>query len=568
VHFWTPSRLIERGVPDADLVILDETHHYVGSSGFGSVLDEVDCDILALSGSLDDTDARSLERRDIGRLYHFTLKDGQRVGIIPECSWDVSIVPYESQSTLARVTQQCRSGMKEFADGPSEAVLTELGVERSELAFETFSEAQSIILSTAGREFGKRNDAFREFSSAVKSRRLTQSNQSPTLSRITELTAEHVHDHKCVVLLESNDEIQTVRDGLERRLGDEADELLTVVSGESDDPLELVEEFDTNRDHGAIIGTSQTLGEGVDIKTADIGINRGRGRLTPSLVQRMGRILRDPEGDKTAHFYHVHGIPTEDEALLPREDGIWLLETASQLLAWGKSFDAPPVFDAPDERVPAVLTRLETAGADGVASDAYEWPESESVRGELETLTDRIEGGESQPVLLAIERQQMEDADAISVTDDAAEEDESLSLIAGATGQTVPVVEPFAAALETLEETVDPGDTFVDHAVRTALQDSHDERFRGTVDAGELEGATETVQVSPSLTALVAERTDRDDESIETFVNDALALAVAESVADNDSTNNTDISEIVSKLADPAVRGDVCEAVGRGGEHE
>jgi superfamily II DNA or RNA helicase len=566
VHFWTPSRLIERGVPDADLVILDETHHYVGSSGFGSVLDDIDCDILALSGSLDDADARSLKRRDIERLYHFTLKDGQRVGIIPECSWDVSIVPYESQSTLARVTQQCRSGMQEFADGPSDSVLEDLGVERSDLSFDSFSEAQSVVRSTAGREFAKKSDTFREFSSAVKSRRLTQSNQSPALSRITELTAEHVHEHKCVVLLESNDEIQTVNDGLERQLGDAATDLLTIVSSDTDDPLHLVEEFDQNAEHGAIIGTSQTLGEGVDIKTADIGINRGRGRLTHSLVQRMGRILRNPEGDKEAHFYHVHGIPTEDEAILPREDGIWLLETASQLLAWGKSFNAPPVFDAPDDRVPPVLTRLETAGTDGVASEAYEWPEHEAVRTELETLTARIRDGESQPVLLALERQQMDDGDAGTDTSDTEQEDGSLSLIAGATGQTVPVVEPFAAAAEALEESVRPGDTFVDRAVRTALRDTRDELFRGTVDESELDGATETVQVSPSLTALVAEQTARGDANTDVFVNDAIALAIAEYVADTDLTNGTDYEEIVSKLADTVQRGDICKAVVRGDE--
>jgi superfamily II DNA or RNA helicase len=561
VHFWTPSRLIERGVPAADLVILDETHHYVGSSGFGSVLDDIGCDVLALSGSLDDADARSLKRRDIERLYHFTLTDGQRVGIIPECTWDVSIVPYESQSNLARVTQQCKSGIEEFADGPPDAVLEDSEIERNDLTIESFNEAKSVVRSTAGRELAKKDDRFREFSSAIKSRRLTQSNQSPTLSRITELTVEHIHEHKCVVLLESKDEIKTVCDGLERQLGAEADDLLTVVSGESDDPLKLVEKFDTDQDHGALIGTSQTLGEGVDIQTADIGINRGRGRLTHSLVQRMGRILRNPEGDKEAHFYHVHGIPTEDDAILPREDGIWLLETASQLLAWGKSFNAPPLFDAPDDRVPPVLRRLERTGAEAVTSETYEWPESDTVRSELEALVSQIRDRKSQSVLLALDHQQIAEINPVPDTGDTPQTDDSMSLISGATGQTVSIIEPFAAAIEALERTVGPGDTFVDRAVRTALQDSRDEQFREIVTNGELDAATETVQVSPSLTALVANRTDRDGMSIDGFVNDALALAIAEYVADTDVGPDASLRELESRLSDPAVKDDVCTAV-------
>lgn len=561
VHFWTPSRLIERGVPDTDLVILDETHHYVGNSGFGSVLDDVDSDILALSGSLDEADARSLERRNIERVFHFTLKDGQRVGIIPQCAWDVSIVPYESHSSLARVTQQSETGMQEFADGPSNEELEDLDADRSELTFETFSEAQSVVRSNAGREYAKQNNDFREFSSAVKSRRLTQSNQSPALSRIIDLAADNIQDHKCVVLLESKDEVQTIRDGLKRRLGDDFDDQVITVSGENDNPLQLVEMFDTDWDHGAIVGTSQTLGEGVDIKTADVGINRGRGRLTHSLVQRMGRILRNPDGDKEARFYHVHGIPTEEEAILPREDGIWLLETASQLLAWGDSFDARPVFDAPDERVPPVLSRLEHAGAEGINDPEYEWPDSESVRNELETLRSRILESDEQSVLLAKERLVADESESISKSSSTVDSEapvDSFSFISGATGQEVNVVEPLALAADALEATVDPGDTFVDMAVRAALQDDHEEQYRGIVSPRELTDSADSVTINPTLMALVRDETGGDEATMTAFVNDALAVAVAEYVAKSSTLSGDGVEIILSKLSNSKSRQKIC----------
>lgn len=96
VHFWTPNRLRESELLDrrVDLVVLDETHHYLGSSGFGSILDEIDGHILALSGSLDESNARTLERRDIPKLFEFALRDGQRAGVIPQCDWDVVFTPH------------------------------------------------------------------------------------------------------------------------------------------------------------------------------------------------------------------------------------------------------------------------------------------------------------------------------------------------------------------------------------------------------------------------------------------------------------------------------------------
>jgi superfamily II DNA or RNA helicase len=408
VHFWTPNRLKQEGVPSADLVVLDETHHYLGSSGFGSILDDIDCHLLALSGSLDDANARTLERRGIPELYHFTLEDGQKAGVIPQCDWDVYLTPYEEQSQLAEVTSKCTAGFERYANGiepPGDVDSDE------RLRFETLSEARSIAQSTVGRSLKENDPEFREFASSVMARQLTQYNLSPTLSTVVRLTLDRIDQHKCVVLLETADEIERVTNELEAQLGDGFDSLVTVLNSDTD--LSVVEEFDREQECGAIIGVARTLGEGIDIQTADVCINRGRGRLSRSLIQRMGRILRNPDGQKHAEFFHVSGVPTQSDAVMDREDGVTLLETASQLLAWGEGFNARPVFNIDEETLlnEQLLAELEQHGAQAIAEwtpDRYEWPSDESTRTHLESLCSSVDTNDG-PALLAIERPEREE---------------------------------------------------------------------------------------------------------------------------------------------------------------
>ena len=135
VHFWTPKRLQNADLldEDIDLVVLDETHHYLGSSGFGALLDDLDGNLLALSGSLDKTNARTLERRNIPKLFEFSLRDGQRVGVIPQCDWDIVFTPYENQTRLAETTKKCKNGMERYAEGIP--ISDEIEIDQSKLTF-------------------------------------------------------------------------------------------------------------------------------------------------------------------------------------------------------------------------------------------------------------------------------------------------------------------------------------------------------------------------------------------------------------------------------------------------
>ncbi|MGB9966169.1 DEAD/DEAH box helicase [Halobacterium hubeiense] len=553
VHFWTPGRLKNSNILEesVDLVVLDETHHYLGSSGFGTLLDDIDGDLIALSGSLDDTNARSLERRNIPKLFEFTLQDGQEAGIVPLCDWDVVLTPYENQARLADVTDRCRQGLKRYANGIS--VPENVDTETDEVTVENLSDARSIAQSTVGRNLKETDEEFREFASAVMGRQLTQYNLSPELSTVVRLVLDNLDQHKCVVLLETAGEIESVTTELKHQLGEAYDSLITVLDDETD--LTAVEKFDHERKHGAIIGIAKTLGEGVDIETADVCINRGRGRLSRSLVQRMGRILRNPTGDKHAQFYHVAGVPTREDALLPAEDGVTFLETSSQLLDWGEGFDARPVFTVDDETALAEhdVAALETAGADAIddwTPDRYDLPSDEEVHEILETLRRDIRDTEGS-ALLAIERPERADVEdagnSDSTSDDTATEqsDEHVQFVAAEGGE----IELASWLYDLAKATSDDRNVnaFVEDAVREYAQTTIS---FPTTDAIPDADETSTVALNPALDALLSAYVDSGSKTA------AVQAAVGEALSDNigEVRNETGLrlstDELESKLSE------------------
>ena len=547
VHFWTPGRLQNADIleEDIDLVVLDETHHYLGSTGFGSLLDHLDGDVLALSGSLDETNARTLERRNIPKLFEFSLRDGQRAGVVPQCDWDVVLTPYENQAQLAEVTERCRRGLSRYGDGID--MPGDLEADTDVLTIENLSDARSVTQSTVGRELKETDEDFREFASAVMARQLTQYNLSPELSTVLNLILDNLDQHKCVVLLETKAEIETVTDELKRQLGDAYESLITVVDDDTD--LRSVEKFDQDQESGAIIGIAQTLGEGIDIQTADVCINRGRGRLSRSLVQRMGRILRNPTGDKEAQFYHIAAIPTRDEALLPDEDGVRLLETASKLLDWGEGFDARPVFTLDEETTLTAgsLADLESAGAEAIENwgpDKYEPPSDEGAQETLETLLTQVRET-SGSALLDIERP--EGGKAGESTDESHEEppkpdlDDGVQFVA-ADGGGIELADWLYKLAVAASDDVD---AFVEDAVRAYAQETITYPAADVIpDTTE----TRTVELNPALDALLSAYVDGGSKDV--AVHAAVAVLLPD---DLDSLRNkTDLimstDEIIQKI--------------------
>jgi hypothetical protein len=166
-----------------------------------------------------------------------------------------------------------------------------------------------------------------------------------------------------------------------------------------------VERFDVPGNPAILIGTGDLLGEGVDMQHAEVGINLATGSVNKQLIQRIGRVLRNPDGDKHAEFVNLVGIPVKRDAQVPSEDGKSLLEDAGKFVTFGRSFDNNPVFAAGDD-IDTNLSRLLKGGYKQIASldqdGVYNWPnqsEADILRTLLEAIQEHIETGGAQAVL-------------------------------------------------------------------------------------------------------------------------------------------------------------------------
>ena len=137
-----------------------------------------------------------------------------------------------------------------------------------------------------------------------------------------------------------------------------------------------------------------------------MAINLAKGGVNASLIQRIGRILRNPTGDKQAHFYQIVTVPASSQARLPGEDGRRLLRRASEFRALGSRFREYPGFVVTDEGTSEIIHELETAGTNAKIKDKRKTDEivdDEVASDLLDEITAEIDGTNidhiSQPVL-------------------------------------------------------------------------------------------------------------------------------------------------------------------------
>lgn len=377
VHFRTPQSLLNQEVYNYDLVILDEAHHYATGNEWGDLLDEFDGDILALSGSVDDagTDSEELQRRlrqKVGpELVRYTIGDAQADGVIPAFDWEVRYAPYVDDEQFTAVTENIEELYPEFTAAVEEGKID------TDRPLRTYDEIRTFAHTTEGKEYKRENDAFQDLSTALFSRRTRRWNLSPELTSVVDIVGEHPTDH-VVVLADSNAQVKEIAGMISDRFPD-IETFVVTRNQERSDLRDTIDDFDASETGGVLVGTGDLLGEGVDIPNARVAINMATGGVNPELVQRIGRVLRNPLGDKHAQFYNVVGVPVGDAAV-PREDGRRLLSDASQFCVLGDKFENLPAFatsaQLDDATLGALLQKgdraLEELASDGDPHDVFD----------------------------------------------------------------------------------------------------------------------------------------------------------------------------------------------------
>ncbi|QKG93517.1 DEAD/DEAH box helicase family protein [Halorubrum salinarum] len=400
-----------------DLVILDEAHRYSSgrrdSRGWRDLFDDLTTNadsVLAMSGSIDDewlgdSGVKDALEANLAQCIEFGITEAREQNVIADFRWDVCYAASNSGDTLSGVADSTTTLTPAYDTDTHKFTPQELTGDVPATVpdtFETLRDLRSFAQSKDGKDARDQSESFDTFATAAFSRRPKRWQLNPPHNTIRQLLTEHVPDRKAVVLVQS----YAQADAVSEHLADwfDADTVYTPAKDEAA-PYDTIAAF-KQADAGVLVGPGDVLGVGVDLPDAGIAVNLAKGGVNASLIQRIGRILRNPTGDKHAHFYHVVTIPGEADARLPGEDGRRLLRRAAEFRALGSRFREHPGFVAVTDTTSHILCELETAGARATIADnrdTSDMVDDDVARTLLDELIDEIsltlDDTRDQPVL-------------------------------------------------------------------------------------------------------------------------------------------------------------------------
>jgi superfamily II DNA or RNA helicase/very-short-patch-repair endonuclease len=436
VHFRTPQSLVNEERVTYDLVLLDEAHHYATGSEWGSLLDEFDGDVLAMSGSVDDagSDSDQIKERllnSIGpEIKRYTITDARADGVIPSFDWEVHYAPYDVigddlEKTATRAERSFRDFRKRLTRG-------ELSLD-TDRRLKTYEDVRRFSHTKEGSTLKQQDEEFRDLVTQLFSRRTKQWNLSPKLDAVVDLVIEHHTTEKVVVLADSNAQVEELESRLNDVVANPSSVYLVSGSQSQEEQRETIDEFDEPEGSGILLGTGNLLGEGVDMQHASVAINMATGGVNQELVQRIGRVLRNPaDMPKHAMFYNVVGVPLTEAAAVPRENGKQLIEQAAGFCSLGRRFDKLPGFATSTSLDGDVVETLLDEGAQFIdsldADGEYDWDKEIISQGDLTALHNTVENnpGDLETILGKWEEYAWEHSEELDEETDVSDSDESM----------------------------------------------------------------------------------------------------------------------------------------------
>lgn len=391
IHFKSAQALLNMDLIDYDLVILDEAHHYASGSGWGQLLAEFDNHVLALSGSVDTDEENTsavreqLESKIGSECKRYSLAEAQHEGVIPTFDWSVVYTDSAGDDTgFVEITERADSLFDEFQDrlATGEVEIT------TDRRLRTFDDIRRFSHTSEGKTLKQSDEQFRDLVTTLFSRRTQRWNQSPTPEAVADIIADEIGRH-IVVLTNNNAQVEAIAETLTARSVESP--VYTITSElSSQQQRDTVDKFDDPAESAILVGTGDLLGEGVDMQHAEVGINMATGSVNKELIQRIGRVLRNPGTDKHARFVNLVGVPAGSTVQIATEDGQSLIEDALQFKRFGESFDNDPQFEVGNNTEPAAISRLLEQGRERIttldADGVYEWPTDQYHQETLEDL--------------------------------------------------------------------------------------------------------------------------------------------------------------------------------------
>jgi superfamily II DNA or RNA helicase len=376
IEFRTAQGLLDQSdFSRYDLTILDEAHRYTRGSSGGRAWGDLFADlttqssaVLAMSGSVDggwsgDTGAREALEDHLEQCISFGVPKARDRGVIADFTWEVHYAP-ATEADEQKLSNQTNITRSNYDPSTGQLDTESLKISADDLpsSFRSYSDIRSFAQSNRGNKLRERSKEFDMFASALLTRRPLRWNMSPVFDAIGSLVDRHAPRKKTVVLVQSYEEVEDLQKHLIEKFGHADDQIVALESSNIDRHAKIKQFNDL--ESGVIIGPGNLLGVGVNMPDAEVAINIARGGVNASLVQRIGRVLRNPGGNKQAQFYHIVPQPTSEEALDYVEDGADLLRQAAEFNTLGETFKQPPAFATSNEQIDSTLIKLENNGVE------------------------------------------------------------------------------------------------------------------------------------------------------------------------------------------------------------
>jgi len=332
---------------DYRLAIFDEVHNYSGRSGWGDHLTdfiESSCPVLALTGSVTDELESLVSQvdRTFPLVYRYTHRLALADGVIPDFEWKLSFSTVSDTDTLTqfRDTATQFNQIIDYDGGTYRLNPDTLSEAAPDLGDDEITKAAGEYVSGSALAKGLREigddataptESLEAFASGMSNRTIHRLNLSADLEPIISAAkAALMAERPVLVLTRSYKEAKEIWQALYDPDDNSVVKRLEASQSAAEHDSTITSFDDAETDQKALIGPGKRLGKGNDIQSVEVGINiaRSGSGVNATLVQRLGRLLRDAGGKDTVEFYHVIGIPPADAVIQP--DGESFVRTVAE----------------------------------------------------------------------------------------------------------------------------------------------------------------------------------------------------------------------------------------------
>lgn len=373
---------------DYRIAIFDEVHNYSSGSGWGDDLAryiDSSCPVLALSGSVSEELERRLERADsdFPCVYTYTHEEALREGVIPDFDWTLQYTPIdEAKSSTADTLEETAQLFEEFVlcDGSayrldeSNATVCSLPSKLRAEVTEPHESPASLGRALSGS--GKNRvvpDELLKLANGMSNRRTYWWNLRIGTQPVVELVRDAMSSSRPTLLL-----TRSYREGnrLSKQLRQACNDIKIqkLEQGEDadnqDNRITTFDDWSTGRK--VLIGPGDRIGTGNDIQSVEVGINVARPGtgMSNSLIQRLGRLLRQPGDKESVDFYHLLGVPPV-ESVAP-VDGENFVRSAAGFFAQTETAEGNQIVKVPrvavSDNISKSVHQLERYGAETLAA--------------------------------------------------------------------------------------------------------------------------------------------------------------------------------------------------------